>query len=82
MSIFQGCPGSERIKKPFPEELKCPCGNIVEIWSDEAVAVCKRCKRELTREILPSCLDWCAMAKDCVGEEKYNRYVRQKKGRK
>jgi hypothetical protein len=26
-----------------------------------------------TRFIGPSCIDWCAFAKECVGEQKYER---------
>jgi hypothetical protein len=79
MTLFKDCPGSKRIKTPYPEEIKCSCGQMVEIWSDESITVCKRCKKEVTREMLPSCLDWCSMAKQCVGDQKYNRYLQSKK---
>ena len=82
MSAYDQCPGSRRIKKPFPEEFKCSCGNVVEIWSDEAGAICKKCKKELTREMLPSCLDWCSMARECVGDVKYKRYLASRKIKK
>ena len=82
MSLYKECPGSARIKKPFPEEFKCNCGHIVEIWSDEASAICKNCKKEITREMLPSCLDWCSMAKECVGEQKYKKYLQSKRLKK
>lgn len=78
MSAYDQCPGSERIKQPFPEEFKCSCGNVVEIWSDEASAICKQCKKELTREMLPSCMDWCSVARECVGDVKYKRYLENK----
>ena len=79
MSLFDHCPGSKRIKTPYPEEIKCFCGEGVEIWSDETTVECKRCKRVITREMLPSCLDWCSMAKECVGKEKYKNYEKAKK---
>lgn len=82
MSLFDQCPGSERIKKPFPEEVKCSCGNVVEIWSDETSTICKKCQKEVTKEMLPSCLDWCSMARECMGEVKYKRYLESKKGKK
>jgi len=81
MTLFKECPGSERIKKPFPEEVKCACGHIVEIWSDEASTICKNCKKEVTREMVSSCLDWCSIAKECVGEEKYRKYLQSKKSK-
>lgn len=82
MSLYKECPGSKRIKKPFPEEVKCACGGMVEIWSDETSAICKNCKKEVRREMLPSCLDWCSMAKECVGEQKYRNYLQSKKIKK
>ena len=81
MTLFKECPGSKRIKTPYPEELKCSCGQVVEIWSDETTAECKRCKQQVNRDMLPSCLDWCSMAKECVGDKKYNRYLESKKKR-
>ena len=79
MSIFGDCPGSKRIKTPFPEEIRCYCGETVEIWSDEASTLCKNCNKQVTREMLSTCLDWCAMAKECVGEQKYRKYLQAKK---
>ena len=82
MSFFDTCPGSKRIKEPFPENIKCICGREIEIWSDEVFAVCPYCKSKVSREMPQSCLDWCGMAKECIGEDKYNRYkqTKQKKG--
>ena len=79
MTLFKECPGSKMIKKPYPEEIRCRCGQVVEIWSDEVNTVCKKCKKEVTREMLPSCLDWCSVAKECVGESKYKKYLQSKK---
>lgn len=79
------CPGSSRFKQPVPEILQCPsCGEEVEIWTDEVEAVCRNCKVTVTRQKGQSCLDWCKYAKECVGEERYNKYLsnKQKKGDK
>ena len=78
MSTFNACPGSKRIKEPFPEEIRCPCGARVEIWSDETSAVCNKCGNEVARDMGPSCLDWCSMAKECVGTVKYGKYLKSK----
>ncbi len=70
----QGCPGSIEIRQPKPEDIKCRyCNNAVEIWSDETEAKCKHCGKINTRSMSPTCIEWCAFAKECVGEEKYNR---------
>ena len=75
------CPGSFNIRQPQPEEITCPyCKKKAEIWSDEAKTVCPGCKRKVFREEgLMSCLDWCAYAKECVGEKTYARYLKNKK---
>ena len=82
MTLFKECPGSKRIKKPYPEEIRCVCGQVIEIWSDEASAVCQHCKKEVTREMSPSCLDWCSAASECVGRKKYSKYLQCKKKKK
>ncbi|MBI4681999.1 MAG: hypothetical protein HY757_02725 [Nitrospirae bacterium] len=45
----------------------------MEIWSDETETKCKKCGKMNSRLIGPTCLDWCAFAKECVGEDKYKR---------
>ena len=69
------CPGSARLRQPKPELFTCPnCGDEVEIWSDEAVRACPSCRKEVFRIGMQSCLDWCKLAEQCVGEEKYKQY--------
>lgn len=69
------CPGSRLIRQPAPEFFTCPqCGNReVEIWTDELKASCDRCGATVFREVEVSCIDWCQYARECIGEEKYNR---------
>ncbi len=70
----ESCPGSSEIKKPKPEDIKCRhCGKAIEIWSDETEIKCKYCGKMSMRLLGPTCIDWCAFAKECVGEEKYKR---------
>ncbi len=75
MSLFKNeCPGSQDIKSPSPEEIECrKCGASVEIWTDEAETTCKSCGSAVTRILGPTCIDWCAFAKECVGEDKYRK---------
>jgi len=76
--IFK-CPGSSTFKQPKPEDLSCPfCGAEIEIWSDEVEVVCKKCKKKIVREQAPSCVEWCKLAKECVGEELYNKFLKNK----
>lgn len=68
------CPGSKVIRQPLPEDYPCPqCGEMVEIWTHELKVKCPQCGTTVFREQKPSCIDWCKFAKECVGEEAYNR---------
>jgi len=52
----------------------CPnCGYEVEIFSDEIKAQCLQCGEMVYREKIPSCIDWCASARECLGEERRRR---------
>ncbi len=73
----EGCPGSREIRDPFPEEIMCfYCHTINEIWSDEVEIECKGCGKIISRDMRPTCLEWCPAAKECVGAEKYERLMR------
>lgn len=75
------CPGSVSLKQPKPQIFKCQsCGAEVEIWSDEATRPCPACRKDVFRAGMQSCLDWCKMAKECVGEAKYKMYGEMKAG--
>ena len=67
------CPGQDD-RNLKVETIKCAkCGYKVEIFSDEIQHSCPKCKSKVTREKMPSCIDWCKYAKECIGEEKYKR---------
>ena len=73
------CPGSDKIKHPQPESIKCPfCACEVEIWTDEIEATCPNCKKTVTRQQEQSCIEWCKYAKECVGEAKYNSLIKSR----
>ncbi|MFA4991211.1 MAG: hypothetical protein WC569_01335 [Candidatus Omnitrophota bacterium] len=78
MSFFDSCPGSKRIKEPFPENNTCGCGREIEIWSDEEETACPHCKKKVNRVMPKTCLDWCGMARECVGDDKFRKHFKQK----
>jgi endogenous inhibitor of DNA gyrase (YacG/DUF329 family) len=43
----------------------------VEIFSDEIRVKCPKCGEKVYREQVPSCIDWCAKARECLGEERW-----------
>ena len=75
----QFCPGAKILRQPQPEMFDCPsCGEEVEIWTDEIRGVCSNCGQAVFREGTMSCLEWCKFAQDCVGEEAYDRYIKNR----
>ena len=71
------CPGAINIRMPRLEIKDCPkCGEEIEIFSNEASAKCTNCGFVSYNDLL-SCVEWCEYAKECVGEEKYERIMRQ-----
>jgi len=49
---------------------KCPrCGAEVQIFSDETRVRCHECGKMVDRNKVPSCIEWCASAEQCWGEE-------------
>jgi hypothetical protein len=70
------CPGAEKIRASFPDEISCACGLKVEMWPDDTAVHCPGCGRSVRREAPPACIEWCTAARECVGDELYTRYMR------
>lgn len=71
--MIDKCPGQDG-RDIKSETLKCPeCGFKAEIFSDEIKVICPKCKALICRQRLPSCVDWCRAAKECIGEEKWRK---------
>ena len=72
------CPGQDN-RNLRVELYKCQdCGAEVEIFSNEVKVKCYQCGKMVYRERMPSCIDWCALARQCLGEARW----RQLKGGK
>lgn len=77
--INKHCPGSMSLREPQPETIYCGnCGHELEIWSDERMVRCDNCGAPVMKDRGASCLDWCKMARECVGEAVYERYLATK----
>lgn len=75
--IFK-CPGQDK-RNIQAKVLKCPeCGYEIELFSDEIKANCPRCRKEVCVDNLPSCIDWCRHAKECVGQPAYEKHSKDK----
>ena len=71
--ILQGC--QSKSKEITIEDKICPqCGHEVEIFSVDTEAVCENCGCVIYNDTL-SCVQWCKYAKQCVGEQTYERLM-------
>ena len=71
--MINKCPGHDD-RNLKSEIMVCPdCGFQIEIFSDEIQVRCPQCGKLACRQRLPSCVDWCKSAKDCLGEEKWRK---------
>jgi NADH pyrophosphatase NudC (nudix superfamily) len=71
--MYSRCPGQDS-RRLRAEIHKCPnCGHEVEIFSDEIKVRCSQCGKNVYREKTPSCIEWCAAARQCLGEERWRQ---------
>ncbi len=76
--MINNCPGQDK-RKIIPEPMICPaCGYEAEIFSDEIKGRCPKCQKIFYREVLPTCIDWCASAKECLGGQAYGNYLKNR----
>jgi len=67
------CPGQDD-RNLRVELYKCPnCGAEIEVFSNEVKVKCYQCGGMVYRERMPSCIDWCAAARECLGEERWRQ---------
>ena len=68
------CPGQD-FRNLRVELYKCPKrGYQVEIFSNETKVKCTQCGEMVYKEKLPTCIDWCASARQCLGEERWRQF--------
>lgn len=71
--ILHGCQAKPRT--PTLSEKTCPrCGNIIELFSIDTQVACESCGFVAYNDQL-SCVQWCAHARKCVGDETYERLM-------
>ena len=77
--MFDKCPGIDEIRRPTIQVKTCPnCGAKVELFSDEMKVACDGCGFIVYND-LESCIQWCKLAKECVGEEMYQKLIKKTK---
>jgi len=76
--LMDKCPGQDK-KIISAESLKCSsCGYEIEVFSDEIKIRCPKCGQISTKQVLPSCVDWCRCAAECVGPDSYLKHLKTK----
>lgn len=71
--IFGGCQG--KASENYLIHKTCPeCGAEVEMFSTDTEVNCDHCGKLVFNDTL-SCVMWCEHAKECVGEELYNKIM-------
>lgn len=76
--LINKCPGQDK-KNIGAEGLKCTgCGYEIEVFSDEIKIKCPKCGNISVKKVLPSCVDWCKAAAECVGQDTYTKHLKDK----
>ncbi len=71
--MYSRCPGQD-IANLRVKLYKCPnCGAEVELFSDEVSVRCQKCGEKVYSDMSTSCIDWCAQARECLGEERWRQ---------
>ncbi|MDR1821413.1 MAG: hypothetical protein LBQ91_03145 [Oscillospiraceae bacterium] len=69
------CPGADRLRDAVISEKTCPeCGRQIEMFSIFPTAVCE-CGF-VAQNDAQSCVLWCAHARECVGNEMYEKLTK------
>jgi len=75
--MYNKCPGQSN-RNLRAELHKCPdCDYEVEIFSDEVSRKCPKCGTRVYREKTPSCTEWCASARECLGEDRWRQLIEE-----
>lgn len=73
--MLDKCPGAAHLRTPTITLKKCPeCGEEVEVFSTDMKVNCPNCRFTIYNN-MEACVQWCQYAKECVGEEVYERLI-------
>jgi hypothetical protein len=76
-NIFQ-CPGAEKIKRVEIIDVTCPhCHKkgTASAAGFENEFACESCGEIIERELAESCIEKCPVGSECVGPERYQKYM-------
>lgn len=74
--LFEGCQGNKGVQI---QEKTCPnCGNVVELMTSDVYTECEECGCTVYSDLM-ECVQRCSKAKECVGEDYYQRLMQARK---
>ena len=74
------CPGQD-FRNLRVQVYRCPmCSAEVEVFSNETRVRCDGCGEHVYRDKIPSCIEWCASARECLGEERWRQLMGKDQG--
>ena len=78
-AVSQNCPGAGNLRgTPSLTEKTCPeCGEIIELFSVDTHEQCK-CGF-IAYNDTQTCVSWCRYARECVGDEVYEKMINRLK---
>ena len=80
--MLDKCPGAAGMRTPTIKIKNCPeCGGEVELFSTDIKVKCSDCGFIVFNNI-ESCIQWCLYAKECVGEELYNKLKKEQNSKR
>ncbi|BBO16250.1 conserved hypothetical protein [Candidatus Brocadia pituitae] len=83
-NIFQ-CPGAEKVKRVEIIDVFCPychTRGTASVAGFEHEFACESCGKTVQREVPESCIEKCPVGSECVGKERYQKYLKGRKLRK
>ena len=80
--IIFDCPGAEKIKRIEIIDVTCPhCHKkgTASVAGFENEFTCESCGEVIQRDLPNSCIEKCPVGSECVGEERYRKYMKAEK---
>jgi len=77
--IIFDCPGAEKIKRIEIIDVTCPhCHKkgAASVAGFENEFTCESCGEVIQRDLPNSCIEKCPVGSECVGEERYRKYMK------
>ncbi|TVL99682.1 MAG: hypothetical protein CV087_17190 [Candidatus Brocadia sp. WS118] len=82
---FFQCPGAEKVKRVEIIDVLCPhcqTKGTASVAGFEHEFSCESCGKTVQRDVPESCIEKCPVGSECVGKERYQKYLKGRNLRK